>query len=75
MKLFLLAIVIVGSAVFGIAIKMIFIKGGEFQKSCGSIDPATGQKVSCTCGKPEEEQCDNPSGGEKSFTEEIKPLA
>ena len=74
MKLFLLAIAIVGIAVLGIAIKMFFIKDAEFQKSCGSIDPTTGQKISCTCGKPEEEQCDNKSGGERSFTEEIKPL-
>ncbi|MFA8299271.1 MAG: hypothetical protein ACEPOV_03845 [Hyphomicrobiales bacterium] len=54
-----LAIIIIGLAVAGIAIKMFVKKGGEFKKSCGSIDPATGKKVSCTCGKPEEEQCHN----------------
>jgi len=38
---------------------MFLKKDGEFQKVCGSIDPDTGQRVDCTCGKSSEEMCDN----------------
>ena len=50
MKLFLLAIVLVGLSIAGIAIKMFFIKGSSFVKTCGSVDPVTGNKIACTCG-------------------------
>lgn len=50
MKLFILAILLLGIAVLGIAIKMFFIKGSTFTKTCGSVDPITGKKVACTCG-------------------------
>lgn len=59
LKLLLITIVLVGIAIAGIAVKMFFKKGGEFQKSCGSVDPSSGQRVACTCGKPEEERCEN----------------
>lgn len=59
LKLLLITIVLVGIAIAGIAVKMFFKKGGEFQKSCGSVDPYSGQRVACTCGKPEEERCEN----------------
>ncbi|RPH32039.1 MAG: membrane or secreted protein [Bacteroidales bacterium] len=50
MKTLIPAIILIGIAVLGIAIKMIFIKGSTFTKTCGSVDPKTGQKVTCTCG-------------------------
>lgn len=49
-KTILLAVLFIGIAFAGIAIKMFFKKGYEFRKSCGSIDPATGNKIGCTCG-------------------------
>lgn len=62
LKVLLITVVLIGLAVAGIAIKMFFKKGGEFQKSCGSVDPSSGQRVACTCGKPEEERCENKYG-------------
>lgn len=50
MKALIPAIILIGIAVLGIAIKMFFIKGSTFTKTCGSVDPKTGQKVACTCG-------------------------
>lgn len=59
LKVVLLAIVIVGLSIAGIAIKMFVVKGGEFKKSCGSTDPKTGQRIGCSCGKTEGTSCDN----------------
>lgn len=50
MKTILLAIILVAIAIAGIAIKMFFIKGAEFKKSCGSVDPKTGKAMPCGCG-------------------------
>lgn len=58
----LLAIAVVGIAMAAIAVKMFFIKGGEFKKSCGSVDPKTGKPMACTCGSESYEgksTCDN----------------
>jgi hypothetical protein len=59
LQVLVISIILVGLAVAGIAIKMFMKKGAEFQKSCGSVDPTSGQRVACTCGKPEEERCEN----------------
>jgi len=62
MKTLILAIILIGAAVLGIAIKMFFIKGSTFTKTCGSVDPRTGKKIACTCGADGKEQgskCDN----------------
>lgn len=59
LKVVLLAVLIVGLSIAGIAVKMFFIKGGEFKKSCGSVDPHTGQRIGCSCGKAEGTSCDN----------------
>ena len=58
-KLFLIASVIIGSSFLGIAIKMFFIKGATFKKTCGSVDPSTGKTIPCTCGGKEDDSCDN----------------
>ncbi len=59
----LLAIVLVAIAFVGIAIKMFFIKGAEFKKTCGSsVDPKTGKPMACSCSSKTEgevSQCDN----------------
>lgn len=48
LKLILLAIVIVGLAFAGIAIKMFFQKSGEFKKQCSSTD-VHGNHLGCAC--------------------------
>lgn len=62
LKVLLLAIIIIGLAFAGIAIKMFVKKGGEFRKSCGSVDPTTGAKIGCTCSSEGEPKgsCHNP---------------
>lgn len=55
MQLFILTLIIVGVAVAGIAIKMFFIKGATFKKSCSSETP-DGKRLGCVCdddSKPE----------------------
>ncbi len=59
LKVVLLAVIIVGLSIAGIAIKMFVHKGGEFKKSCSSTDPHTGQRIGCSCGKTENTPCDN----------------
>ncbi len=59
LKVFILAIILVGIAFAGIAIKMFLKKGGEFKKSCGSIDPVTGGIVECSCKSNNPVDCDN----------------
>lgn len=54
----LVAIVLLGIAFAGIAIKMFFFKGAEFHKSCSSIDPQSGQRLGCSCGGDENSSCE-----------------
>lgn len=57
MQVILLAIVLLALAIGGIAIKMFFVPGGTFTKTCGSnFDPKTGKATPCACasGKPED---------------------
>ena len=58
-KILLITIVLLALAISGIAIKMFLKKGGEFKKQCSSVDPETGQRFGCTCGKAEGTTCDN----------------
>lgn len=71
LQLLLVTIVILGIAIAAIAIKMFVKKGGEFQKSCGSVDPDTGQRTSCSCGKSSEESCQNKHKYQDVVFEEI----
>jgi hypothetical protein len=60
MKIFLLALALVGIAFALIGIKMFLIKGGTFSKSCSSVDEGSGEHIGCTCGeKSPEERCEN----------------
>lgn len=71
LKVLIISIVLLGIAFAGIAIKMFVKKGGEFQKSCGSVDPDTGQRTACSCGKSSEEQCQNKHSFQDVEFEEI----
>ncbi len=42
----------------GIAIKMFFIKGGQFKKTCSSITDK-GEKIGCSCTSNIHETCEN----------------
>jgi len=59
LKLLIITTILLALAIGGIAIKMFLKKGGEFKKQCSSIDPDTGQRFGCTCGKAEDEVCEN----------------
>ncbi len=58
-KIIILAVIIVMLAFAGIAIKMFFIKGAQFKKTCSSVDPLTGQKMGCSCSENKTETCEN----------------
>jgi hypothetical protein len=49
MKLFLIAAVIVGLAVIGLAIRILLVKGGRFNKTCSSSFSEDGKKNKCVC--------------------------
>ena len=60
LKILILSVVLIGLAIAGIAIKMFLKKGGEFKKQCSSVDPETGNRYGCTCGKADGgETCEN----------------
>jgi hypothetical protein len=59
LKLLIITIILVGLAIAAIAIKMFVKKDGEFKKSCSSVDPDTGQRIGCSCGKSSDETCEN----------------
>ncbi len=59
MKVFILAVIIIGLALAGIAIKMFVKPGGMFTKTCAhSFDPNTGKNKECICRGKNEEECD-----------------
>lgn len=60
MKVLLITIILVGIAIAGIAIKMFFQKGGQFSKSCSTIDASSGKRIGCTCaGEGDDTSCEN----------------
>jgi hypothetical protein len=60
MQVFLLAIILLALAIGGIAIKMFFIPGETFKKTCGSqFDPKTGKALACTCHSEAPEDCES----------------
>lgn len=71
-KLFLFAILLIGLAIAGIAVKMFLKKDGEFRKSCSSVHPETGERLGCTCGKAEGATCENRRHHDEVEFEEIK---
>ncbi len=60
LKLLLLTIVLMGIAFALIAIKMFFVKGAVFTKTCSSdLDTHDGKKIECMCEKNPEYHCEN----------------
>ena len=55
----LLSILIIGIAVAGIAMRIIFVKDGEFRGTCATNNPMLKNQIGeCTvCGKTPEEDC------------------
>ncbi|MFO8054195.1 MAG: hypothetical protein R6U19_03415 [Bacteroidales bacterium] len=62
LKVILLAIILVGLAVAGIAVKMFLKKGYAFEKKCSTKDPVTGKHISCGCN---DDNCKNEKPAEK----------
>lgn len=56
---FLLALLLIGLAIGGIAIKMFLVPGGTFTKTCGSVDPTTGKAKPCSCASGNPEDCES----------------
>ncbi|MCF8348104.1 MAG: hypothetical protein K9G61_04760 [Bacteroidales bacterium] len=57
-KVLLITVVFLALAVAGFAIKMFFVKNGEFKKQCSSVDPYTGKNLGCSCeGAPGDGRC------------------
>ncbi len=57
-KVLLITVVFLALAVAGFAIKMFFVKNGEFKKQCSSVDPHTGKNLGCSCeGAPGDGRC------------------
>lgn len=60
LKLILITVVLVAIATALIAIKMFFVKGAVFTKTCSSdLDDASGKKMDCMCEKNPDYQCEN----------------
>lgn len=53
------AIILVGLAIGGIAIKLLVQKDGQFSRSCSSVEFSDGEKVGCICDGNNPEQCVN----------------
>ena len=73
LKIIILSIIIIGIAVLALAVKMFFIKGGMFTKTCSSINEK-GEKVPCTCQKSGEDKCENYKHYPQN-TSEIAPIS
>jgi hypothetical protein len=59
LKLLLITIILVAVAIAAIAIKMFVQKGGQFSKSCSTVDLDTGEKIGCVCGDDDQKRCVN----------------
>lgn len=53
------SLVIVAFSFAGIGIKMLVKKNGEFKRHCSSIDPYSGERSGCVCGKTVLDKCDS----------------
>jgi len=59
MKLILLAVGLLALGIFGMAVKIIFKKGGKFDKTCASVNTVLNKdgEPCGFCGAAPEEQC------------------
>lgn len=51
--------IVVALFLIGLGVKMLVKKNGEFKKQCSVVDPLTGERVGCTCGKKATDVCKN----------------
>ena len=60
-KVLFLTIVIIGLAFAGIALRILFVKGGEFRGTCATNNPMLTNDIGeCSvCGATPEEECQN----------------
>ncbi|MFU8842833.1 MAG: hypothetical protein ACNA7V_03385 [Bacteroidales bacterium] len=59
-QVLLVSIVLIALAFAGIAIKMFIQKGGQFKKSCSSVEGSSGEKIGCVCvGEDNPQSCVN----------------
>ncbi len=56
-QLIIISVILVGLAIVGIAVKMFLVKGGQFSRTCESMNEK-GEKVPCTCKNTPEEKCE-----------------
>ena len=54
----LCALAVVALMMLGLGIKVLCKKRGEFKRHCSSMDPYTGERGGCVCGKAAQKQCD-----------------
>lgn len=60
LKLLLITVVLIALAFALIAIKMFFVKGAVFTKTCSSdLEDDHGKKMECMCEKDPNYQCEN----------------
>ena len=60
LQIIILAVILMGIAFAGFAIKILIQKDGEFKKSCSSVHPTTGERLGCVCGHGDgSEECEN----------------
>ena len=53
------AVLMVGLAFAGLAIKLLVKKNGEFKRHCTSTDPYTGKQHGCVCSALAQANCNN----------------
>jgi len=53
----LLAVGAVALMFLGLGVKMFFKKNGTFKRHCSSMDPYTGERGGCVCGKAANAKC------------------
>lgn len=58
---FAVAAIVLALSFCGIGIKMFLKKNGEFKRRCANVDPYTGDRSNCVCGKQNvfKDNCDS----------------
>ena len=54
----LLALALFALMMLGLGIKMLLTRRGEFKRHCSSMDPYTGERAGCVCGRAAQSQCE-----------------
>ncbi len=53
-KVLILTLALISIAFMAIGIKMFLKKDGEFTKTCGTVNPETGERTDCVCSSKKE---------------------